>query len=112
MEEEILIPIAFFASVAFILYYFFRYRYLERQAIIEKGMTADELKDVFKKHPKQKISNEANMAKWGIILITIGLAILIGTQFSDEVMLALIFLFPGVGLLLYYKFIFFGGGRK
>lgn len=106
MEEEILIPIVMFASIAFILYYYFRYRYLERQAIIEKGMTADEIKEVFKKLPKHKTSNETNMAKWGIILIAIGLAILIGTQFSDEVMLSLIFILPGIGLLLYYKFIF------
>lgn len=106
MEEEILIPIALFASIAFILYYFFRYRYLERQAIIEKGMTADELKDILKKHPKQKAENNTNMAKWGILFIAIGLAILVGTQFSDEVMLSLIFILPGIGLLIYYKFIF------
>ncbi len=106
MEEEILIPIVFFASVSFVLYYYFRYRYLERQTIIEKGMTADELKDLLKKHPKERTGNGINTAKWGILLIAVGLAILIGTQFSDEVMLALIFMFPGIGLLLYYNFIY------
>lgn len=106
MEEEILIPIAFFASVSFILYYYFRYRYLERQTILEKGMTADELKDLLKKHPRERIGNGTSTAKWGILLIAVGLAILIGTQFSDEVMLALIFIFPGIGLLLYYNFIY------
>jgi uncharacterized membrane protein len=105
MEEEILIPIVMFASIAFVLYYYFKYRYLERQAIIEKGISAENVKDVLKKSPKQKTTNEANLAKWGIILIAIGLAILIGTQFSDEVMLGLIFIFPGVGLLIYYSFI-------
>lgn len=106
MEEEIIIPIVLFGCTAFILYYFLRFRYLERQAILEKGMTADEIKEVFKKHPKSKVTNGTNTAKWGIILITIGLAILIGTQFSDEVMLSLIFMLPGIGLLIYYKFIF------
>ena len=105
MEEEILIPIVMFASIAFVLYYYFKYRYLERQAIIEKGINTEDAKEVLKKSPKQKVTNEANLAKWGIILIAVGLAILIGTQFSDEVMLALIFIFPGIGLLLYYTFI-------
>jgi uncharacterized membrane protein len=105
MNEEIIIPVAFFASIAFILYYFFKYRYLERQALIEKGMTVEELKKTFRKIPREKNRNEAAMAKWGIILIAIGLAILIGTNFSDEILLGLIFMFPGIGLLLYYKFI-------
>lgn len=102
---EVFIPITLFSATAFVLFFFFRYRYLERQAIIEKGISGEELKEMFKKHPKQKTKNDANLAKWGIILIAIGLAILIGTQFSDEVMLALIFIFPGIGLLLFYKFI-------
>jgi hypothetical protein len=106
MEEEIIIPIVVFGSIAFILYYYFRFRYLERQAIIEKGLTAEEIKDLYKKPHRFKTTNETNMAKWGIILIAIGLAILVGTQFSDEVMLSLIFILPGLGLLIYYKFIF------
>jgi len=106
MDEEILIPITFFASVAFILYYYFRYRYLERQAIIDKGMNIDELKTFLKKTPRQNGNSGASSAKWGIILIAIGLAILIGSQFSDEIMVGLIFMLPGFGLLLYYKFIY------
>ena len=105
MEEEILIPIALFASITFILYSYFRYRYMERQAILEKGMTSDEIKEIFKKHTKERVSDGTGLAKWGIILIAIGLAILIGTYFSDEVMMALIFIFPGVGMLLYYNLI-------
>lgn len=105
MEVELFVPIAFFASIAFILYYYFRYRYLERQALIEKGANVEELKDILKKYPRQHTYHTANMAKWGIIFIAIGLAILIGNYFSDVVMLALIFIFPGIGLLLFYKFI-------
>ena len=78
---------------------------MERQALIDKGLNAEDVKDLFKTLPNQNISNEAGMAKWGIILIAIGLAILMGTQFTDEVMLGLIFLFPGIGLLFYYYFI-------
>ncbi|MBN1406936.1 MAG: hypothetical protein JW956_04065 [Calditrichaceae bacterium] len=103
MEEEIFIPIVLFVSIAFILYSYLRYRYLERQAILEKGMSIEELKEIFKSTAKSKNESGANMAKWGIILIAIGLAILIGSYFSDEVMGALIFILPGAGLLLYYK---------
>ena len=105
MEEEFLIPIVLFISIAFVLYYYFRFRYLERQALIEKGLTADDVKDLLKKTSKRSTIDGTAMAKWGIILIAIGLAILIGNQFSDEVMLALIFIFPGIGMLFYYYFI-------
>lgn len=104
MEVEILVPIAFFALVAFIFYSFFKYR-IEKQALLDQNITAEGLKELLGKTSKQKFLNEERAAKWGIILIAIGLAILIGTQFTDEVMLGFIFLFPGIGLLFYYYFI-------
>ena len=104
MQAEIFIPIGFFALVAFIFYSFFKYR-IEKQALLDKNITAESLKEILGKTSRIKFLNEESAAKWGIILIALGLAILIGIQFTDEVMLGFIFLFPGIGLLFYYYFI-------
>lgn len=103
MGTEVFIPITLFAAIAFIIFYYLRYRYLERQSIIEKGLSGEDLKNMLGKPPRRE-SNGTNMAKWGIIAIAIGLAILIGTQFEEEVTFGLIFLFPGIGLLIFYQF--------
>lgn len=100
---EILIPITLFLVIGIIVFYFFRYRFLERQSIIEKGLGGEELKTMLGRRERSE-SDGTNMAKWGIIAIAIGLAILIGTQFEDEVTFGLVFLLPGIGLLIFYQF--------
>jgi hypothetical protein len=103
MGNEIFIPITLFAGIAFILYYFMRYRFQERQSIIEKGLSGDDLKVLLGSKPKRE-SNGSASAKYGILAICVGLAILIGTQFDEETVWGLIFLLPGIGLLVYYRF--------
>ncbi len=101
----ILVPIVFFIVIGFVLYYYLRVKHEEKMRIIEKGLSAEEIKYLFDETP-QKSPSPLRNAKWGIILISIGLAIIIGMQMDyavrDEMTIGFIFLFPGLGLLLYY----------
>ncbi|MGD9897635.1 MAG: DUF6249 domain-containing protein [Calditrichaceae bacterium] len=106
MRAEILVPLTFFISVSVVIYQYFRNRHIEKMSIIEKGIGGDELKHLLGHYKKN--SNNLNLVKIGIILIGIGLAILIGNfmpeDSNEQVTLSLIFLFPGLGLLIFYHF--------
>ncbi len=106
MLTEILIPITFFIAVSIVIYQYFHGRHLEKMKIIEKGVGGDELKHLLGHYKKN--SDNLNLVKFGIILIGIGLAILIGNfmpeESNEQVTLSLIFLFPGIGLLIFYHF--------
>ncbi|HRW62831.1 MAG TPA: hypothetical protein P5132_05050 [Bacteroidales bacterium] len=95
---EFLIPIAFFAVVYGIFHLFVRRK--ERLALIEKGVTAS----VF--------NSEADVSpslKYGIFCIGIAIGFLMGeiiayyTSLNQGVAyLSMIFLFGGIGLVVYY----------
>jgi len=76
---EVIIPVTLFFVIGIIVFYFFRYRFLERQSIIEKGLGGEELKAMLGRRERRQ-SDGTNLAKWGIIAIAIGLAILIGSN--------------------------------
>jgi Domain of unknown function (DUF6249) len=103
---EFLIPITFFAAIAAVLYNFIKSRHNERMAIIEKGLNEEQLKYLLR-HKKGFLVNGWSI-KLGAFLIGIGLAVIIGTfvpgYMQDEITVGLIFMFPGIGLLLVYKF--------
>ena len=97
-DLEFLIPIAFFAIVYGVFHLFVRRK--ERLALIEKGVTAA----VFNSE-----SNVAPSLKYGIFFIGIAIGFLMGEILSelthlDEgvAYLSMIFLFGGIGLVLYY----------
>jgi hypothetical protein len=81
-------------------------RHRERMTMIEKGMKAEDLKGYFEKgvRPWSPLSS----LKWGIVLISIGAAILLGLWLQEAfglrggVFPALIALFGGAGLVLFY----------
>ena len=101
-----LIPIIFLLSTAAILYYYLQSRNRERIAIIEKAEKVDELKILFENRPRQEASVN-RYARWGIVLLSIGLAIMCGVLLepytSEGIIPGLIFLFPGIGLMIYYR---------
>ncbi|BDX37404.1 hypothetical protein CYCD_07590 [Tenuifilaceae bacterium CYCD] len=73
----------------------------ERMAMIEKGM---DVTSIYKKR-----SNPTAVAKWGFLLVGVALGLIIGallihfTALSEPaVMFSSIFLFGGLGLLIYY----------
>ena len=98
MDFDFIVGIAFFAVVYGIFHLYVRRK--ERLALIEKGQTAA----IF--------NSEANVSpslKYGIFFIGIAIGFLMGeilseyTHLQDEVAyISMIFLFGGIGLLVYY----------
>ena len=85
-------------------YIFTRHR--ERVMMIEKGLSSEEIKSIYQRSgPHRPLS----ALKWGIIFVSVGLALvvsLIATEvfFVDEAIYpALIALFGGLGLVLFYR---------
>ncbi len=78
-----------------------------RTQLIEKGLVDEKVKHLFAKRlPGDALSS----LKWGIVLTGIGLALFIAfaihkyvtSQFQDEITLGGMFLFAGLGLIIYY----------
>ncbi len=72
-----------------------------RRHLIEKGIVDDKLKSLLEENPEFHI---LSVLKWAFVLIGIGLAVLVGLMAAHarEYMLGLMFLFTGIGLVLYY----------
>jgi len=108
MQEEILIPLTLFVAAAVVLYQFIKSRHSERMAIIEKGVSDEQLSYLLR--TKKRASSNDWSIKIGAISIGIGLAVILGNiaapyDMVEEIVTGLIFLFPGIGLLLAYKFL-------
>ena len=73
-----------------------------RNKLIEKGMVDEKVKYLYR---NRFDSNIPSSLKWGIVLICIGLAFLVGhliAEAKEEVTIASMFLFAGGGLIAYY----------
>lgn len=95
---EVIIPLSVFAMIVAIVYLNVRKR--ERLALIEKGLNANMFE-------ARRSLNPA--LKWGIILVALGLGLImarISIQYGgfdrEEAYFAMLFLFGGAGLLIYY----------
>lgn len=95
----LLIPIAFFFAVAAIVKFVSDNR--TRRLLIEKGIMDEKVKYLYK-DSVQPLSS----IKWGLVLVGIGLALLIGQVFrydiTKEATIGLMFLFAGIGFVIYY----------
>ena len=109
METEtiaVFIPFVFLIGTFYVLYSYLTYRAKERMALIEKVTNPEDLKLIFSKQNAAEPSLFRN-AKWGILFISFGLALITGfilePYFGEEIIFGLVFLFPGLGLLTYYS---------
>jgi len=107
-EFELFIPIVLFISIAMVLYHFIKARHTERMAIIEKGISEEQL--TFLNRTKKISAGTSDWtAKIAVLLIGVGLAILIGNFFpyemQREMITSFVFLFPGIGLLIIYRYL-------
>ena len=97
--ETVLPMLIVFGTVGFVIKTSLDYKM--RRQLIEKGLVDEKVKNIF----AGTVTTETSI-KWGMVLIGIGLAILLGELFpysiSDEVTVSLIFLFSGIGLILFY----------
>ena len=108
MLAGILIPIAFFASVLGIFYFFYTTRHKERMSLIENDKDAT----IFikaKKNPNEKRVKTNFTLKIGLLLIGLGIGVVMGNIVAQYSLLAeptsyisMILIFGGIGLISYY----------
>ena len=104
MATEILVPLAFFATVFGLVYVIISARNKERMALIDKGLDASLL------HAKTTTHGRYDALKFGILLIGFAVGLFLGnvlesyTQIQEEVAyFSMIMLFGGIALILYYS---------
>ncbi|MBC8278310.1 MAG: hypothetical protein H8E46_08770 [FCB group bacterium] len=100
--HDILIVAIIFGSIVYLLKTLSDNRI--KRIALEKDQVNDNVKNLF----QTKSNGGVNSAmKWGMVLIGIGLALLIGEFFAYDIseggVVGLTFLFAGGALLLYYK---------
>ncbi|KPK88649.1 hypothetical protein AMJ80_10800 [bacterium SM23_31] len=98
MEEQVIIFLAFFCLVGYIIKVVSDNKL--RRRIIEKGEINENVKDIFAP-PRQRTAHQ--QLKWGMVLIAVGLGLVFGAFFnSGEIAFAFMLIFAGVALILYY----------
>lgn len=74
-----------------------------RQRLIEQDLVKEDVKYLY----PEKATNAPNSLKWGMVLIGIGLAFIIGQLVNEfyqtEVTIGSIFFLSGVALVIYYQ---------
>jgi len=104
--SEVYIPIVLFICIAAVIIMHVASRHRERLTMIEKGLSAEDIKTLFARQEKQ--NNSLGVLKWGILAIFVGGAILLGNylndiyRLSDGIIIGMVTLFAGVGLVLFY----------
>lgn len=105
MDEDILIPLSFFAVVFGIVYLYFSTRNKERLALIEKGADAS----IFNIGKRTGSSWRVIVINLAFLLMGIGLGVFVGNVLdtysglnSEAVYPSMIFLMAGVGLYVGY----------
>jgi hypothetical protein len=98
--EIIIVPVIFF-SIAWLIKVLSDNRV--KRKLIEKGELNANVENLAKIDTR---SNPLSAIKWGLVFIGIGTAILISHLFpysvSDEMIFALMFMFAGIGFIIYY----------
>ena len=103
---EIFVPIVFFFVIAAIWGSFILTRHKERMAMLDKGLKPEDIKQLYMKGSAQV--SPLGSLKWGIVFVAVGLAVILGmwvreTMYVEEgVYPALIALFGGAGLIIFY----------
>ena len=102
----LVISIFFFLTVGIVVggYLFTRHR--ERMTIIDKGLSPEEIKSLY--HRPAGPSSPYGSLKWGLLLLFVGLAAVLGVLMKDahivneNVIPGLVILGGGLGLVVYY----------
>ena len=103
---EIFIPLVLFISTAIVIISYFTTRNRERMAMIEKGLSSDEIKAMFTREVRR---DPLNSLKWGILFVLAGVALMLGAYLHEtynvdrHVIVGMIALFVGIGLVLFYS---------
>ena len=104
---EILIPLVFFFVIGAVWGSYILTRHKERLTMLDKGLRPEDIKLLYQKSAMQV--NPYGSLKWGIVFVAIGLAVIIGmllrniTYVDEGIYPALIALFGGTGLIVFYS---------
>ncbi len=104
--SEVYIPIVLFICIAAVIVLHVASRHRERLTMIEKGLSAEDIKTLFAREERK--NNSLGVLKWGILAIFVGAAVLLGNyldslyQVRDGMIIGLVTLFAGLGLVLFY----------
>ncbi len=115
LDPEVIGPIGFFLIVAFIVKWALEHRI--KSKLIEKGVDTDTAKMLLQTRASTSGSGSyPSSLKWGLVLIAIGAAFLISEfsprYWSDYGTMALVFIFAGVALIVYYIFELFAAKKQ
>jgi hypothetical protein len=97
---EILIPIVFCVSVVFVVLSYFTTRNRERMAMIEKGLSSEEIKAMYTRDVRR---DPLSSLKWGILFVLAGMALMLGVYLHETyhveegIIVGMIALFVGIG---------------
>ena len=76
-----------------------------RRRLIESGQIDEKIKYLYFREPKN-VSEPFNSVRWGLVLIALGLAVLIGQLFppgdKEQMTLCAMFIMAGLAFLVYY----------
>jgi hypothetical protein len=103
---EIFVPIVFFFVVAAIFGSLILTRHKERMTMLDKGMKPEDIKQLYMRSSSQ--ATPLGSLKWGIVFVAIGLAVILGMWIRESLYVeegiypALIALFGGAGLIIFY----------
>ncbi|MGD0337639.1 MAG: DUF6249 domain-containing protein [Bacteroidota bacterium] len=103
---ELLIPITFFILIGLMFYFGITSKHRERMAMLEKGFSPEQIQSIARR--AFRVQSPLASLKWGIIIVAIGLAIIVGNflrtvyNVDESIIAGVIFLFAGLALVIYY----------
>jgi hypothetical protein len=103
--EEFLIPITLFMCTAAVIIVGILTRHRERVSMIEKGLSADEIKAYRVRDIRR---DPFSSLKWGLMFLLAGIAIMLGNflhvqyNVDEGVIVGLVCFFVGIGLVTFY----------
>ena len=99
----VMIVFVIFASAAFVIKVVSDNRI--RRRIVESGQVDEKIKYLYFKSGNKMFDPLSNV-KWGMVLVGIGLALLLGQMFpydiTETMTIGFMFLFAGIAFLIYY----------
>lgn len=104
--EPFLIPITLFLSAAAVMIVWLTVRYRERIAMVEKGLSGDEIKAIYTRTIKR---DPLSSLKWGILFVLGGIAVVLANILNEYLdieeggLIGMVVVFIGAGLLLFYR---------
>ena len=99
----VLIVLVIFSTAAFVIKVISDNRI--RRRIVESGQVDEKIKFLYFNTAKRQIEPFSSV-KWGMVLVAIGLALLLGQMFpydiTETMTIGFMFLFAGIAFLIYY----------